>query len=132
EGGLDAVHLGAAGCAMARYLDAARPGSRQIGIDIDARLLELVRDWFALPRAPRLRLRSGDARSQLSSLRTASTDVVIRDVFAGDRTPDHLMTHEFALEVLRVLRPGGTYLVNCADRPPLQTARSEIATLRAA
>lgn len=131
-GGLDAVHLGAAGCAMARWIDDARPDSRQIGIDIDGRLLELVREWFALPRAPRLRLRTGDARAQLSSLRTASADVVIRDVFAGDRTPDHLATHEFVLEVLRVLRPGGVYLLNCADRPPLQTARSEVATLRSA
>ncbi|MEP7764908.1 fused MFS/spermidine synthase [Sanguibacter sp. 25GB23B1] len=131
-GPLDAVHLGAAGCAMARYLDAARPGSRQIGIDIDARLLELVRTWFELPRSPRLRLRAGDARAELATLGSASADVVIRDVFAGDRTPHHLVTGEFVDDVLRVLRPGGLYLVNCADRPPLSAARAEVATLRAA
>jgi spermidine synthase len=132
DGPLDVVHLGAAGCAMARSVDARRPGSRQIGVDIDARLLELARTWFDLPRSPRLRLRAGDAREQLATLGTASTDVVIRDVFAGDRTPDHLLTVEFVLEVLRVLRPGGLYLVNCADRPPLSTARAEVATIRAA
>ena len=132
QGPLDAVHLGAAGCAMARFVDAVRPGSRQIGIDIDARLLELARTWFDLPRSPRLRLRAGDARSELATLGTASTDVVIRDVFAGDRTPHHLVTGEFVDDVVRVLRPGGLYLVNCADRPPLAAARSEVATLRAA
>ena len=131
-GPLDVVHLGAAGCAMARAIDATRPGSRQIGIDIDARLIELARAWFDLPRSPRLRLRSGDARSQLASLPPASADVVIRDVFAGDTTPAHLLTVEFVSEVLRVLRPGGIYLVNCADRPPLDGARAEVATLRAA
>lgn len=131
-GPLDVVHLGAAGCAMARSIDATRPGSRQIGIDIDARLIELARTWFDLPRSPRLRLRSGDARAQLATLPPASADVVIRDVFAGDRTPAHLLTVEFVTEVLRVLRPGGIYLVNCADRPPLDGARAEVATLRAA
>lgn len=131
-GPLDVVHLGAAGCAMARLIDATRPGSRQIGIDIDARLLELARAWFDLPRAPRLRLRAGDAREQLASLRTASADIVIRDVFAGDITPPHLLTAEFVSDVLRVLRPGGLYLVNCVGKPPLTTARSEVATLLAA
>ena len=131
-GPLDVVHLGAAGCAMARSIDATRPGSRQIGIDIDARLIDLARTWFDLPRSPRLRLRSGDARAQLATLATASADVVIRDVFAGDTTPAHLLTVEFVTDVLRVLRPGGIYLVNCADRPPLDGARAEIATLRAA
>ena len=131
-GALDVVHLGAAGCAMARSIDATRPGSRQIGIDIDARLIDLARTWFDLPRSPRLRLRAGDARAQLATLATASADVVIRDVFAGDTTPAHLLTQEFVADVLRVLRPGGIYLVNCADRPPLDGARAEVATLRAA
>ena len=35
-------------------------------------------------------------------------------------------------QVARVLRPGGVYLANCADRPPLAGARAEVATLRAA
>lgn len=132
EGPLDVVHLGAAGCAMARSVDARRPGSRQIGIDIDARLLELARSWFDLPRSPRLRLRAGDAREQLATIATSSVDVVVRDVFAGDSTPAHLLTVEFVVDVLRVLRPGGLYLVNCADKPPLSTARAEVATIRTA
>lgn len=131
-GPLDVVHLGTAGCAMARSLDASRPGSRQLGIDIDARLIELARTWFELPRSPALRLRAGDARAQLATLADASADVVVRDVFAGDTTPAHLLTVELVRDVLRVLRPGGLYLVNCADRPPLDGARAELATLRAA
>lgn len=128
-GPLQVVHLGAAGCALARYVEHARPGSRQLGIDLDARLLELVREWFALPRSPRLRLRAGDARAQLASLPPASADVVVRDVFAGDTTPAHLLTQEFVQEVARVLRPGGVYLANCADRPPLTSLRRELVTV---
>ncbi|AEI12511.1 methyltransferase type 11 [Cellulomonas gilvus ATCC 13127] len=126
---LDVVHLGAGGCALARALDVLRPGSRQLAVELDTRLPELARLWFGLPRAPALRIRAGDARAELERLGTATTDVVVRDVFAGDRTPAHLTTIEAARAAARVLRPGGVYLVNCADRPPLALARSEAATL---
>ncbi len=128
-GPVEAVHLGAAGCALPRWLDAVRPGSRQLAVDVDAELVRLVRAWFDLPRAPRLRLRVQDARAAVAGLADASADVVVRDVFARDRTPDALTTVEFAADVARVLRPGGVYLVNCAVRPPLRVARSEAATL---
>ena len=129
---LRAVHLGAAGCSMVRYLDATRPNSRNIAVEIDARLTELVRAWFQLPRAPALRLRTGDARVELSALLTASADVVIRDVFAGNATPVHVRTTEFVADVHRVLRPYGLYLANVADRPPLAEARREMATIATA
>ena len=131
-GALDVVHLGAAGCALARAVDAERPGSRQLAIELDTALPELVRGWFDLPRAPALRIRAGDARAELSRLADASADVVVRDVFAGDATPDHVRTREMVEQVVRVLRPGGVYLANCADRPPLAGARAEAATLREA
>ncbi len=55
---------------------------------------------------------------------------MVRDVFADDRTPLSVTTRGAAAEVRRVLRPGGLYLANCADRPPLSLARAEVATLR--
>ncbi len=126
-----AVHLGAAGCTLARYLEATRPGSRQLAVELDTALTELVRDWFDLPRSPALRIRAGDARVELAGRPAASADVVVRDVFAGDTTPDHVRTVEFTRDVARVLSPGGVYLANCADRPPLAAARAEVATLAA-
>lgn len=131
-GPLDVVHLGAAGCALARAVDATRPASRQLAVELDTVLPELVRGWFELPRSPALRIRAGDARAELSRLPDASADVVVRDVFAGSVTPDHVRTREMVAQVTRVLRPGGVYLANCADRPPLTGARAEGATLREA
>lgn len=131
DGPFRAVHLGAAGCAMARWADARFPGARQVAVDLDPVLVQLVRDWFDLPRSPALRLRAGEARAELGTLPDASADAVLRDVFAGDRTPPHVTTVEFARDVARVLRPGGVYLANCADRPPLALARAEAATLGA-
>ena len=129
-GPLDVLHLGAAACALPRWLDAVRPGSRQLAVDVDAELVRLVREWFPLPRAPRLRLRVQDARAAVAAMPDASLDVVVRDVFDGTSTPAELTTSEFVADVVRVLRPGGVYLANCADRPPLALAKAEVATLR--
>lgn len=128
----DVLHLGAGGCALARALAHRHPTARQLAVELDGELTRLARAWFDLPRAPRLRLRAGEARSELAGLPDATFDVVVRDVFAGDRTPEHLTTLEFAHEVRRVLRPGGVYVANCADRPPLALARAELATAAAA
>lgn len=125
----DVVHLGSAGCSLARHLLVSRPGSRHLGVDIDAALTELVRLWFDLPRAPALRIRTGDARRELETLADHSRDVIVRDVFAGRVTPDDLLTVEFVQQVARVLRPGGLYLANCADSPDLKLARADAAAL---
>src|SRR4051812_34716604 len=45
---LDAVHVGGAGCTLARYVAATRPGSRQVVYELDARLVQLVRDHLDL------------------------------------------------------------------------------------
>lgn len=129
-GPLRVLHLGAGGCTMARYVAATHPGSRQLAVEHDAALIALVRAQLPLPRSPELRIRHGEARAVLSALPEASYDVVIRDVFLHDTTPPHLRTAQFAELVRRVLRPGGAYLANCADRPPLAMARSEVATVR--
>lgn len=124
---LRVLHLGAAGCTMARWVDAVRPGSRQLAIEIDATLARLVREWFDLPRSPALRIRVGDARAELARL-GGKYDVIIRDVFATDVTPPHLVTAEFVRLVADHLNPGGLYLANCEDRPPLIRIRREVAS----
>lgn len=124
-----ALHLGAAACALPRALDALRPGSRQVAVDIDAELARHVRAWFDLPRAPRLRIRVQDARAAVAAAPPALFDVVVRDVFTGRTVPEHVRTVEFARMVTRILCPGGVYLVNCVDEPPLAATRREAATL---
>jgi spermidine synthase len=122
------LHLGAAACSLARYLITIRPGSQHLAVDTDAELARLVREWFDLPKAPALRIRIGDARAVTESLPDAGYSVVVRDVFAGAVTPAPLITVEFARQAQRVLRPGGLYVVNCADTLDLRLVRSEIAT----
>ncbi|MCG2624290.1 fused MFS/spermidine synthase [Arthrobacter sp. I2-34] len=126
---LRVLHLGGGACSLARYFAARYPQARQVVIEIDAKLAELVRGWFDIPRAPLVRIRVGEARAVTESLTEGSRNLVIRDVFAGSSTPQPLTTLEFTRAARRVLAPGGIYLVNCGDSPRLELARREVATI---
>ncbi|PYC72038.1 spermine synthase [Micromonospora arborensis] len=127
---LRVLHLGGGALTLPRYVSATRPGSTQRVSEVDGALVELVRRVLPWPSDARLRVRVEDARAVLTSTRDASYDVVVADVFAGARTPAHLTSVEYAAEVARVLRPGGWYLANLADGPPLRHARGQVATVR--
>jgi spermidine synthase len=127
---LDVVHLGGGALTLPRYVAVTRPGSRQRVVEVDQPLTDLVREHLPLPRGARIRVRAADARAGLAATRSDTADVVICDVFAGARTPAHLTSTEFAAEAHRVLRPGGLYVANVADGPPLRFARAQVATLR--
>ncbi|TDB95919.1 methyltransferase domain-containing protein [Micromonospora fluostatini] len=128
---LRVLHLGGGALTLPRYVAATRPGSTQRISEVDGALVELVRRALPWPAEARLRVRVADARATLAATRDASYDVVVADVFAGARTPAHLTSVEYVGEVARVLRPGGWYLANLADGPPLRHARGQVATARA-
>lgn len=127
---LRAVHIGAAGCSLARYIDATRPGSRQTAIDIDAQLLDYVREWFELPRSPALKLRAGDGAEEIATFRDNALSLIVRDAFAGAEAPAQLADDVFFGHVSRTLAAEGLYLANIADRPPHQSARAELTRMR--
>jgi len=129
DGPLTAVHLGGGGCTLPRYVAATRPGSRQLVVEADEPLTELVRRCFGTAG---FRLRVGDARTELPRLRQGESDLVVADVFQSALVPLHVTTLEWVREVQRLLRPDGTYVVNVADGKPLTFARAQVATLLAA
>ena len=125
---VSAVHLGGAGCAFPRYLAATRPGSRQLVLEVDERLVDLVRRSFGVRNAAGFKLKVADAREGLTKVADGTQDVVVRDAFSGDTVPAHLVTREFLTDVDRVLAPGGLWIANLADRPPMPHSRAEVAT----
>jgi len=129
DGPLTAVHLGGGACTLARYVAATRPGSRQLVVEADAALAELVRRSFGTTG---FRLRVGEAREELPSLRQGESDLVVADVFRSAEQPVHVTTLEWVSAVQRLLRPGGAYVVNVADGKPLAFAKAQVSTLLAA
>ena len=132
---LRVLHLGAGGLTLARYVAATRPGSRQLAVEADAEVARLVRRRLPVrrtqPAAGRIGVRLGDARAVAERLPAESYDVVVADVFAGDRTPAHLTSVEFTRAAARVLASTGVYAVNVGDGPPLAHARGRVAAVRA-
>jgi spermidine synthase len=133
---LRVLHLGAGALTLARYVASTRPGSPQLAVEVDAALVDLIRLRLP-PRNPRLRVRVGDARTELERLRPGSFDVVIADVFAGGRTPAHLTSAEFWAAAQRVVRGtsrgsrDGVVAANVADGAPLAHTKAQVATARA-
>ncbi|MEO3978908.1 fused MFS/spermidine synthase [Streptomyces sp. CAU 1734] len=128
---LRAVHLGGGAFTLARYIAATRPRSTQQVLEVDAPLVQLVRERLPLDARARIRVRSADARAGLGRIPDGWADLIIADVFSGARTPAHLTSTEFLAEVRRVLGPGGQYAANLADGPPLAHLRAQVATAAA-
>jgi spermidine synthase len=128
-GPLDLLHVGGGGFTVPRYLRAVRPGSTGLVLEIDPGVVELSRERLGLTTGPDLQVRVGDARQLVAGLPAASYDVVVGDAFGGLAVPWHLTTLEFARAVNGSLRPGGLYVLNVIDDPPLRFARAEATTL---
>lgn len=124
------LHLGGAGCALARALGARRE-LHQVAVEIDPELARLVRDWFPLPRSPFLKIRVGDARHVLDSTK-ASWNAIVRDAFTGREVPPHLRTAETAKRAADVLAPGGIYVLNAVASAGIRRLDEDIAAMAAA
>lgn len=124
-----ALHIGAGGFTFPRYLDATRPGSSSVVLEIDPGLVEIGKESLGFEETESVVVEIGDARLTIGELGDAEFDIAIGDAFGGLSVPWHLTTVEFLLEVDRVLKPGGFYVMNLIDRPPIDFARSEAATL---
>jgi MFS family permease len=127
---IDALHLGGGGFTMPRYIEATRPGSRSMVLELDPEVLATARDELGLVTGDDLVVRTGDARIGITEAATDGYDLAVGDAFGGLAVPWHLATRELVAEVERVLRPDGIYILNVIDYPPLRFARAELATLR--
>ena len=135
---ITALHLGAGGLTIPRYIAATRPGSRQQVVELEPKLVELVRSALPLPKGASIRVRYGDARATLSKLPAGlhgSVDLAIVDVFGGALIPAHVTTAGFYGELAAFLKPSGVLLVNVADGgvstgPNVAFARSQASTLQ--
>jgi spermidine synthase len=123
------VHVGGAGCALARALAAARPAHRQEVIELDPEVVAMARDHLGLRRAAGLRVRVGDGRAVLARRPDGSADAVLVDAFVGARLPRHLVTAEALADIARVARLAA---VNVVDARPLADAAAIAAGLRGA
>ena len=125
------LHIGGGGFSFPRYLEATLPDVEQTVLELDPAVLEINRARLAFAPSDRLRVVLGDARLSIGAEPSVAYDLVVGDAFGGLAVPWHLTTTEFLAEIRRVLRPGGTYVMNVIDYAPLGFLRAEVATARA-
>jgi hypothetical protein len=121
------VHVGGAGCALARALAAAEPRHLQEVIELDPAVVELARRHLGLRRTPGLRVRIGDGRAVLAGRADGSADAVLIDAFVGARVPRHLVTAEALTDLARV---AGLAAINVVDARPFAETSVIAAGLR--
>ena len=129
---LRALHLGAGALTLTRYLQATRPGSEQVAVELERELLDFVLAHLPLPEGTRLQTVIGDARESLDRFAGQHFDAIVLDIFAGADAPAHLTTSDFYAELVDLLSPAGVLLVNVGDDPPLAFVRRQIRELQAA
>jgi spermidine synthase len=124
----DVLHIGGGGFTFPRYVAALHPESRQTVLELDPRIYEIAQSELGYVPSDRIDVRLGDARQSIRALPSDAFDIVIGDAFGGLAVPWHLTTAEMLDQIARVLRPGGAYVVNIIDYPPLRFVRAEAAT----
>ena len=131
DGPVDVLHVGGGAFSMPLYINATRPGSTHLVLEIDPVLVDVARDQLGLVTGPNLEVRTGDARLALADLPDDSFDLIIGDAFSGLVVPWHLTTTEFVAELDRVLRPDGLYVMNAVDGKGNGFVEAQLATLNA-
>ncbi len=125
------LHLGGGAFSLPRFLSATRPQVSQVVVEKSGAVIKLAEQHLRLRRSDRLQVVQADAARQIDRFDDASFDLVLGDAFVGTDTPPAMATPTFALDVHRVLAPGGRYLLNVVDQPPWPFAAQQAQILQA-
>lgn len=128
DGSLDVVYVGGGGYTLPRYYQATRDATATV-LELDGELPAIAEEELGLVPGPWLVTDVGDARLGIRHYEPGSFDAAIADAFSGRTVPWHLTTVEFIEDVRTTLGPGGVYIMNVIDHPPLEFARAELATV---
>jgi len=126
---LRALHLGGGAMAMARWVVATRPGSRQVVVESAADVLSAVAPLGGVEGATVV---VADAADQLASTRASSVDLLVWDLYDGPLAMTSTLTLDGVTQMRRALTPGGLLLMNVSDMVPFDVVRPVLAALRIA
>jgi predicted membrane-bound spermidine synthase len=91
-------------------MEFAREGVNVDAVEINPAVVPMAQRWFGLEPS-KLHITIDDGREFLNRC-TKQYDVVLLDVFLGDSSPSHLVTREAFTAIRKILRPGGTVVMN--------------------
>ncbi|CAN5810031.1 hypothetical protein BH23ACT4_BH23ACT4_02490 [soil metagenome] len=125
-GPLNVLSVGGGGFTFPIYLDAVRPGTDHVVLEIDSELLTIGRQELGFEDQAEVVI--ADARQSISEVADGSVDLVIGDAFSGLTVPWHLTTVEFVSIVDSKMGESGIYLINVIDYGDHEFARATART----
>ena len=127
-GPLDVLSIGGGGFTFPIYLDATRPGTEHLVLEIDRELLNIGRTELGFQDQAEVVI--DDARQSIKEVASGSVDLVIGDAFSGFTVPWHLTTEEFVRQVDATMREDGIYVINIIDYGDVDFARATAKTFQ--
>lgn len=115
---VEVLFVGLGGGAMPRYLRWLLPRARIQVAELDPRVVEVAREYFAFSTDSLLSVHVGDGRALIEAAPPGRWGLVVLDAFSGGRIPPPLATLEFLEAVERSLVPGGVAVSNLHTTDP--------------
>lgn len=109
--------LGLGGGVMAHGLHHLLPEAKIHVVELRPKVLEVAREWFALPESERLTVSLGDAGVAVEALPPASTEMILTDLYSADKMSPAQSQRQFIKACARALAPGGWLALNYHRMP---------------
>jgi spermidine synthase len=106
--------IGLGGGSISTYYGRAMPDVHIDTVELDQRVIDVAKQFFALRETPRVRYIAADGRVFLNRSKERY-DLILLDAYRGGYVPFHLLTREFYTLVKNRLTPGGAVAFNVHD-----------------
>jgi spermidine synthase len=106
--------IGLGGGSISTYYGRAMPDVHIDTVELDQRVIDVAKQYFALRDTPRVRYLAADGRVFLNRSKERY-DLILLDAYRGGYVPFHLLTREFYTLVKSRLAPGGAVASNVHD-----------------
>jgi spermidine synthase len=106
--------IGLGGGSISTYYGRAMPDVHIDTVELDQRVIDVAKQYFALRETPRVRYVAADGRVFLNRSKD-QYDLILLDAYRGGYVPFHLLTREFYTLVKSRLTPGGAVAFNVHD-----------------
>lgn len=109
--------LGFGGGTIAHLISRNFPGAEIVGVELDPVMVQIARDYFDIGSIPNLRVIIEDAlrlvvAPQEYDIQEFSFDMILVDVFVGERYPDLGKSGNFIGAIKKLVKPGGLVIFN--------------------
>jgi SAM-dependent methyltransferase len=113
---LRVLFLGGGGYTLPRFMEVKYPKAEINVVEIDPEVTQIAQKYLGISMGSKIRTFNEDARWFVMNFKEREYfDMIIGDVFNDLSVPYHLTTKEFTLQLKRVLKTDGLFLVNLID-----------------